>query len=30
LSNKLKEEVTTFAREQPQFDDFTLVALKAI
>jgi sigma-B regulation protein RsbU (phosphoserine phosphatase) len=29
LINKIKEEVTAFAQGQPQFDDFTLVALKA-
>jgi serine phosphatase RsbU (regulator of sigma subunit) len=26
---KIKEEVTVFAQGQPQFDDFTLVILKA-
>ncbi|MBA7656012.1 Phosphoserine phosphatase RsbU [subsurface metagenome] len=30
LIDKVKEEVTTFARGQPQFDDLTLVALKAV
>ncbi|MBN2187697.1 MAG: SpoIIE family protein phosphatase [Dehalococcoidia bacterium] len=29
LIDRIKEEVTTFACGQPQFDDFTLVALKA-
>lgn len=29
LIDKIKEEVTVFARGQPQFDDFTLVILKA-
>ena len=29
LINKLQKEVTIFAEGQPQFDDFTLVALKA-
>lgn len=30
LIGKVKEEVTTFAQGQPQFDDLTLVALKAV
>jgi sigma-B regulation protein RsbU (phosphoserine phosphatase) len=30
LIDKVKEEVTTFAQGQPQFDDLTLVALKAV
>jgi sigma-B regulation protein RsbU (phosphoserine phosphatase) len=29
LIDKIKEEVTAFAKGQPQFDDFTLVVLKA-
>jgi sigma-B regulation protein RsbU (phosphoserine phosphatase) len=29
LINRIKEEVTAFAQGQPQFDDFTLVILKA-
>lgn len=29
LINRIREEVTTFAQGQPQFDDFTLVILKA-
>ena len=30
LIDGIKEEVATFSQGQPQFDDFTLVALKAI
>jgi sigma-B regulation protein RsbU (phosphoserine phosphatase) len=30
LIDKVKEEVTIFAKGQPQFDDLTLVALKAV
>jgi len=29
LIGKLKEDVTVFTQGQPQFDDFTLVAVKA-
>ena len=30
LIERIKDEVTTFAQGQPQFDDFTLVALRAV
>ena len=30
LINRIEEEVATFSQGQPQFDDFTLVGLKAL